>query len=340
MEPSGLALDLQVTRWLLPLLYERAIRLLWLIPLAAAGLFTLISLAPIDPVRAYVGARVALVGPDQREAIAAAWGLEASAPERFLLWARNVITGDLGASMTFNAPVAQVIADRFPASLVLIAAAFVLSFVLGTALGLIAAASRGHWPDRLIRTIAVVLAASPGFWVGLLLIAVFSVALGWLPPCCAAPPGMTASEAGFAERLPNLILPVIAVSFVGISPLILHTRQRLVAFLESPAAIHLEAHGARPLWLAFGPGLRHALGAAGTVHLAGAGELFGGSVLAETVFIWPGLGQATVQAALGGDAPLLMGIALATLLFVFAGNLLADIVARLLDPRLRAEARL
>jgi peptide/nickel transport system permease protein len=310
-----------VTGWLLPLLRDRAIRLLWLLPLAALGLFTLVSLAPIDPVQAYVGA------------------LDAPAHERFLLWAGNLVSGDPGDSITFNAPVARVIADRFPASLALVGSAFVLSFILGTALGLIAAATRGRWPDRIIRAVAVVLAASPGFWIGLLLIAVFAVGLGWLPPCCAVPPGMTASEAGLGARLPHLVLPVIAVSVVGISPLILHTRQRLVAFLESPAATHLASHGARPLWLAFGPGLRHAMGPAITVHLAGAGELFGGSVLAESVFAWPGLGQATVRAALGADAPLLMGIALATLLFVFAGNLLADIAARWLDPRLRTEAR-
>lgn len=328
-----------MTGWLLPLLRDRAIRLLWLLPLASVGLFTLVSLAPIDPVQAYVGARVALVGPEQREAISAAWGLEAPAYERFWLWARNAMSGDLGDSMTFNAPVVQVIADRFPASIALVGAAFILSFVLGTALGLIAAARRGCWPDRIIRGVAVVLAASPGFWIGLLLIAVFAVGLGWLPPCCATPPGMIADEVDLAARLPHLVLPVIAVSVVGISPLILHTRQRLVAFLESPAATHLAAHGARPLWLAFGPGMRHAMGPAITVHLAGAGELFGGSVLAEAVFAWPGLGQATVRAALGADAPLLMGIALATLIFVFAGNLLADIAARLLDPRLGTEAR-
>lgn len=328
-----------MTGLLLPLLRDRAIRFVWLLPLAAVGLFTLVSIAPIDPVQAYVGARVALVGPEQRDAIAAAWGLDAPAPERFLLWAGNALSGDPGDSITFNAPVPQVIATRFPASLALVGTAFALSFVLGAALGLVAAATRGRWPDRVIRGVAVVLAASSGFWIGLLLIAVFAVGLGVLPPCCAAPPGMTASEAGLAARLPHLVLPVIAVSVVGISPLILHTRQRLVAFLESPAAMHLAAHGARPLWLAFGPGMRHATGPAITVHLAGAGELFGGSVLAEAVFASPGLGQATVRAALGGDAPLLMGIALATLLFVFMGNLMADIGARLLDPRLATKAR-
>ncbi|TDX30174.1 ABC transporter permease [Rhodovulum visakhapatnamense] len=324
-----------MTGWLGRLLVERLIRLAWLLPLAMAGLFTLVSLAPVDPITSYVGARVAEVGPDQRAAIAQAWGLDAPAPERFALWLGHIARGDLGSSITFNAPVAQVLAGRAGASLTLIALAFLMSFAVGLSLGLTAAATRGRWPDRAIRGFAVVLTASPGFWVALLLIALFAVGLGWLPSCCAAPPGLTADEADLAARLRHLILPAATLSVVGTGPLILHSRARAAAFLESPAARHLAAHGARPGWLAWRPGLRHALGPALAVHLAGTGELIGGSVLAETVFAWPGLGQATVRAALGADAPLLLGIALATLVVVFLGNLAADIAARLLDPRLR-----
>lgn len=324
-----------MTHWLARLLVDRASRLLWLLPLSMVGLFTLVSLAPIDPVQAYVGARVALVGPDQREAISEAWGLNDPAPERFMLWAGNVAQGDLGDSITYNAPVAEIIATRAGASFALIGTAFVLSLALGFALGLVAAATRGRWPDRMIRGVAVVLASSPGFWVAILLISLFAVGLGWLPTCCATPPGLTSAETSGLDRLTHLILPAITVSIVGISPLILHTRARAAAFLESPAARHLMAHGARPLPLVFRWGARHAAGPALTVHLAGAGELIGGSVLAETVFAWPGLGQATVRAATGADAPLLMGIALATLIVVFIGNLLADIAARLADPRMR-----
>ncbi|WP_422072388.1 ABC transporter permease [Tranquillimonas rosea] len=321
--------------WLRPLLLGRLVRLAWLLPLAAIGLFTLISLAPIDPVQAYVGDRTSLVGPEQREAIAAAWGLDRPATERFGHWLGDVLRGDLGRSLTYDTPVAEVIARRFPASLVLIAGAFAVSFVVGTTLGIAAAAARGGPADRIIRTLAVALSASPGFWIAILLIALFAVGLGWLPSCCAAPPGLTAGEAGWSDRARHLVLPVATLSVVGTAPLILHTRQRLVAFLDSPAALHLRAHGLSWQRIAFGAGLRHALGPALTLHLAGAGELFGGSVLAETVFAWPGLGQATVRAATGADAPLLMGIGLTTLLFVFCGNLLADIAARLADPRLR-----
>lgn len=332
---SGAPKAPKIRGWLADLLLERAIRLAWLLPLAMVGLFALISLAPVDPVASYVGARVALVGPEQRAAIAEAWGLADPAPERFLRWLSHLARGDFGDSIAYNAPVADLILTRASASFALIGAAFLISFLLGTSLGLIAAAARGRWPDRLIRGAAVLLAASPGFWVAILLISVFSIGLGWAPSCCAAPPGLTAAEAGWADRLRHLILPAIAVSAVGIPPLVLHARARAAAFLESPAARHLAAHGARPLPLAFRWGTRHALGPVLTLHLAGAGELIGGSILAETVFAWPGLGQAAVKAATGGDAPLLMGIALATLLIVFLGNLLADVAARLLDPRLR-----
>lgn len=322
-------------QWLLNLLRERVIRLIWLLPLAMAGLFTLIRLAPVDPVQAYVGARVALIGPEQRAAIAKAWGLHDPVPEQFLRWLSHLLKGDLGDSMLFNAPVSEVIMARWPASLSLIGAAFLLAFVIGTSLGLIAAASRGRWPDRIIRAVAVTLAVSPSFWLALMLIALFSVQLGWLPACCSASPGLTMDEVTLGDRLRHLILPAITVSIVGIAPLILHTRARATAFLEGPAARHLKAHGARDLPLLAGPGLRHALGPALTIHLAGAGELIGGSVLAESIFSWPGLGEATVRAAKGADAPLLMGVALATLGVVFVGNMLADICAHLLDPRLR-----
>ncbi len=241
--------------WLLPLLAGRLLRLAWLLPLAAVGLFWLISLAPIDPVQAYVGGRTSQIGPEQRAAIAAAWGLDRPAPERFASWLGQLGQGSLGRSITYNAPVAEVIARRFPASLVLVGLAFALSFVLGSLLGLLAGATRGRWPDRAIRTLAVVLAASPGVWVAVLLVAVFAVGLAWLPACCAAPPGQLASEVTPGDRWRHMVLPVATLSVVGIAPLILHVRQSVIAFLESPAARHLAAHGAGPGRLAFWPGL-------------------------------------------------------------------------------------
>ncbi|WP_409455704.1 ABC transporter permease [Paracoccus sp. (in: a-proteobacteria)] len=330
---------MRVNGWLVRLLWERALRLALLLPLAAICLFTLVSLAPLDPIRAFVGARMALIGPEQQAQIAEVWGLNEPPTQRFLLWAGQVLQGDFGDSMAYNAPVLQVIAANFPPTLVLLVVAFVLALVLGMAAGMAAAVWRGRWPDRLIRTGAVIVAASPGFWIAILLIAVFAVALGWLPACCAMSPGRLASESALGDRLRHMILPVLALSVVNMPSVILISRQKLIGFLEGPAAAHLRVHGYSDLGIARGPGLRHTLGTALAVHLASAGELFGGAVLIETAFALQGMGQATARAALGGDVPLLLGIGLATLIFVFIGNTLADVAAGLLDHRQRSGYR-
>jgi len=325
--------------WLLRLLGVRLLTLAWLLPLAAVLSFTLMQVSPHDPVESYVGARTALIGTEQRARIAAELGLDAPAFQRFLIWAGNLARGDMGVSAIFRAPVADVIAERFRATITLLGLAFVISGALGFAMGLLAGGWAGSWADRAIRAFAMVLAASPGFWVAILLIALFAVTLGWLPACCAVPPGRLAAEVTFLDELRHLILPATALSVVGISPIILHTRQRQIEMMQAPPARLLLAHGATRASVAFGPGMRHAAGPALALHMAGMGELFGGAVLAETIFGWPGLGQATVQAVLQQDAPLLLGIVLFSVLFVFAGNLLADIARTSLDPRLRRRGR-
>lgn len=332
-----MALDLPMTRWLLRLLGERLLRLALLLPLAAAGLFGLVSLAPLDPVRAFVGARMALVGPEQQAHIAEIWGLNAPPVERFLRWGGRVLQGDFGDSMSYNAPVLQVIGANFPPTFLLLLTAFVLALAGGLALGVLAALYRGGKIDLVIRSVAVVLAASPGFWIAILMIALFAVGLGWFPACCARPAGLLSDEAGIGARAYHMVLPVTALALLNMPTVILHSRQKLIAFLEGAAAGHLRVHGYGEGAILREAGLRHVWGTALAAHLAGAGELFGGAVLIETAFALQGMGQATVRAALGADIPLLLGIGLATLVFVFIGNTLADVVAGLLDPRLRKE---
>ncbi len=325
------------TQGVVRLVRARLLRLLWLLPAAAILTFTLASLAPVDPVEAYVGARTMLVGPEQRALIAAQWGLDAPAPERFLRWASNLLQGDFGVSTIYRQPVAEVIAERFWASLQLLAVAWLMGGLLGFLLGVLAGVYAGSAFDNVVRTSAVVLAATPTFWVAILLVFVFAVALGWAPVCCQLPPGTLPGEATLAGRLHHLVLPAVAVALGGMAPLILHTRQKQIAVLEEEPARLLRAYGASRLWIALGPGLRHVAAPALMLHFASVGELFGGSILAETVFAWPGLGRAIVEAGLRQDVPLLLAAALFTVLFVFVGNLLADVALRLIDPRTRAE---
>jgi len=316
----------------------RLARLVLLLAGVAVACFALLEASPVDPVDAYVGAEVARIGPEQRALIAERFGLDDPPLARLALWAGRVVRGDLGTSTIFGVPVATVIGYRFAASLALMAVAWVVSGVLGFGLGLLAAITAGSPVDRAIRWVAYVLASAPTFWVGLLLLTTFAVTLGWAPVCCGTPVGMDPADATLAQRLHHLALPALTLSIAGIAPVVLHTRAQAVGILRGDAVRFARAQGERGAGLVRHRLLRNAAAPALLLQFASVSELFGGSVLAETVFSYPGLGQATVQAGLRGDVPLLLGIALFTTVFVWAGNQLGDVVHALVDPRVRAAA--
>lgn len=314
----------------------RVARLLSLLVAVAVCSFALMSASPVDPVQAYVGADAAAVSPEQRQLIADRWGLDDPPLQRFGAWAGNILTGDLGTSQVFGEPVTTVLADRAAASLSLMAAAWLISGVLGFAMGLLAGCRRGRATDRVLTWWAYTLASAPTFWVGLLLLYVFSVSLQWTPVCCAAPIGTLPGEAGLLVRLQHLALPAVTLSLVAVSPVLLHTRQATVEALESDFVAFARAQGDRAWGLVLHRVVRNAAGPALVLQFASFGELFGGSLLAEQVFTYPGLGAATTQAALRQDVPLLLGIAIATAIFVFVGNALGRAAGRWADPRTRS----
>ncbi|WP_239456586.1 ABC transporter permease [Nocardioides solisilvae] len=316
----------------------RAVRLVSLLVAVAAGCFALMAGSPVDPVEAYVGADTAAIGSEQRAQIEERWGLDEPPLERFGVWAGHVVTGDLGTSQVFGQPVTEVIADRFAASLSLLALAWLLSGVLGFTLGLLAGATRGRLLDRVLTWWAYTLASAPTFWVGLLLLYVFSVSLQWTPVCCAAPLGTLPGEVSLLDRVHHLVLPALTLSVVGISPVLLHTRQATLEVLASDHVAFARAQGERLPGLLLHRVARNAAGPALMLQFASVGELLGGSVLAEQVFTYPGLGEATTTAALRQDVPLLLGIALTTALVVFVGNALGDLAHRVAVPRTREVA--
>jgi peptide/nickel transport system permease protein len=297
--------------------------------------FWLVSKSPIDPVQAYIGADMMVVGPEQRENIAVYWGLDRPPLERLYLWGSALIKGDFGTSMIFRKPVISVIKERFTASLILMGLAWTISGLIGFWLGVLAAMKQGTLLDRLIKTYCFTLASTPTFWLGLLLLIVFAVWLGWFPIGLAVPAGVLAEEVGILDRLRHLILPALTLSILGVANIALHTRQKLIDILASEYVLLARARGATEREVLFRHGLRNIALPAITLQFASLSELFGGSVLAEQVFSYPGLGQATVQAGLRSDVPLLLGIVIFSALFVFTGNLLADIIYRLVDPRIR-----
>lgn len=297
--------------------------------------FMLVASSPIDPVQANVGqAAYATMAPERRAELAERWGADEPLLERYASWLEDALRGDFGESLRFNAPVTDVLAERIAASLGLIACAWALAGFLGIVLGVVAGARAGGLADRAVRAWCYVLSATPAFWLALLALMVFSVYLGWFPVGFAAPIG-AAGEVPLAARLHHMALPVLVLSLTGIANVALHTREKTIEVLGSDYARFARARGEGEASVVIRHGVRNLVLPAISLLCAQVGELVGGSVLVEQVFSYPGLGQAAVTAGLGGDAPLLVAIALVTALVVFAGNACANVLYRVVDPRLR-----
>ncbi|MFJ7736968.1 ABC transporter permease [Lysinibacillus sp. NPDC097287] len=297
--------------------------------------FLLVKNSPIDPIQAYIGADMLKVGPEQREKIAEYWGLDQPVMVQFLNWGSAVLAGDLGTSMIYRRPVIEVIGERFFNSLALMLSAWLLSGVVGFVMGVVAAMKKGTWIDRMIKWYCFTLASTPTFWMGLLVLMVFAVWLGWFPIGMGVPAGVLAEDVTLMDRIQHLILPVLTLSILGVANVALHTRQKLIDVMASDYVLFARARGEKGFVLFWRHGLRNVALPAITLQFAAFSELFGGAVLAEQVFSYPGLGQATVEAGLRGDVPLLLGLVIFSTIFVFVGNLLADLSYRVLDPRTR-----
>ena len=304
----------------------------------AVGLvvFALVSMSPIDPVQANVGqAAYVNMSEAKRAQLASYWGGDVPFWERFANWAGALLQGDMGTSLRFNAPVSEVIAHRAANSLALMGIAWLLSGVLGFALGVAAGARRGGALDRVVRSYCFLLASTPTFWLGLLILMVFAVQLGWFPIGLSVPIGVSAADVTLADAAHHLVLPALTLSVTGVANIALHTREKVVDVLESDYVRFARARGESELSVIMHHGLRNVALPAVTLQCAFISEIFGGSVLVEQVFSYPGLGQAAVTAGLGGDVALLAGIALVSAALVFGGNLLANILYGVLDPRMR-----
>lgn len=308
----------------------------------AVGLvvFALVSMSPIDPVQTNVGqAAYVNMSEAKRAQLASYWGGDVPFWERFANWAGALMQGDMGTSLRFNAPVSEVIAHRAANSLALMGIAWLLSGVLGFALGVAAGARRGGALDRVVRSYCFLLASTPTFWLGLLILMVFAVQLGWFPIGFSVPIGVSAADVTLADAVHHLVLPALTLSVTGVANIALHTREKVVDVLESDYVRFARARGESELSVIMHHGLRNVALPAVTLQCAFISEIFGGSVLVEQVFSYPGLGQAAVTAGLGGDVALLAGIALVSAALVFGGNLLANILYGVLDPRMRVGER-
>lgn len=336
LKSSSVGLDksdkmVNITKFILKTL----IRLLLLLVAISLVCFILMKFSPIDPINAYIGGEQGSLPPEQIEGLKEYWGLNDTFAIRYVKWIRGLLSGNMGHSIVYNLPVKTIIMEKAFASMLLMFTSWVISGVLGFIMGIIGAMNQGKTIDKVIKMYCLTLASAPIFWVGILLLVVFSVKLGWFPIGLSSPMSVASTDVSIWDKLYHLILPALTLSITGVANIALHTRQKLLDIMESDYALFAKARGEKN-WMIFRRhGLRNILLPAITLQFGSLSEIFGGSTLAETIFSYPGLGNAVVEAGIKSDLVLLVGISLFYALFVFTGNFIANILYAVVDPRIR-----
>ena len=297
--------------------------------------FVLVSISPIDPVQQYILSLGTAISPEQRLEIEEYWGVNQPPVERYLGWLGELLRGNWGTSTMYRRPVIDIIGERFANSLALMLCAWILSGVIGFSLGCVMGMYQDKWPDRIIKKICYLLSSVPTFWLGLVLLLVFAVWLRWFPIGFSSPIGVLEKDVTLAQRLHHLALPAFTLSLMSFANIALHTRQKLIDVLSSEYVLFARARGEGKWTILRRHGLRNILLPALTLQFASFAELFGGSVMAENVFSYPGLGSAVAAAGLNCDVSLLLGVTLFSALFVCVGNMIANLLYGIVDPQIR-----
>lgn len=297
--------------------------------------FALVSASPVDPVQQYILGLGTAVSPEQRAEIEDYWGVNEPPAERYFSWLSELLQGNLGESAIYRRPVADIIGERFVNSLALMLCAWILSAVIGFGLGCIMGMYKDKLPDRILKKICYILSSVPTFWLGLVFLLIFAVGLRWFPIGFSSPIGVLSKDVTIWQKLHHLILPAFTLSLMSFANIALHTRQKLVDVLNSEYVLFAKARGESKWTILRRHGLRNILLPALTLQFASFAELFGGSVMAENVFSYPGLGSAVSAAGLNSDVPLLLGVTLFSALFVCVGNMIANLLYGVIDPQIK-----
>ena len=307
-------------------------RLIYVTPVAfgvSVVCFLLVHLAPGDPLSAVLPADATQATIDEMRA---AYGFDKPLPVQYLIWLWHVLHGDLGVSIATGRPVLGEVSRAVVNSLILASVATVIGFTFGTLFGFVAGYHRNSLADRAASALSVFGVSVPHYWLGMVLVIIFSATLGWLPPTGAGPDGSGNWRPDF-DHLRYLILPAVTMSVIPMG-IIARTVRALVAdilsqdFVEALRAKGMDERGV----------FRHVVRNAAPIALAimglQLGYLLGGSILVETVFAWPGTGFLLNAAIFQRDLPLLQGSILVLAMFFVLLNLLVDVMQTALDPRI------
>ncbi len=300
--------------------------------------FMLPRFMPGNPLALLAGVDVGLMTPDQRAEIIDKVGLDAPLIFQFFDYWKAVLTGDLGFSYRSGKPIVDMIGERLPWTLLITGASLVISAFFGIIMGAFSAWRRGKKSDLTLLTGMIGLQSLPSFWLGMLLISVFAVQLGWFPSFGAVTP------AAYLEGWDNVrdiakhaVLPIVTLTVLSIPGVYLTMRYSMLEVLGDDFIRTARAKGASETRILFGHVARNAIAPVVTFLAIRFAFAFGGSVIIETVFSYPGLGRLVFEAVSGRDYPVMQAAFLVFTVAVLLANLFADLLYPILDPRMREQ---
>lgn len=305
-------------------------KLLFAVPtflFVALAVFVLVRAIPGNPAQLMLGDNQ---DPEALARISAAMGLDRPIWEQFFIWFGDVIRLDFGRSIVTGEPVLATILDRFALTALLVVAVLILTLAIAVPLGLIAARRQGGAIDIAIGALAVVCISAPAFWVGLLLILLFSVELQWLPVV-----GFTAPGDDFGAALAFLVLPAATLTLSQLGPMIRLVRAATIDVLSQDYVVNARSKGLSERAILYRHVLKNAFPPVLSLLGVTLGQMLGGAAVVETVFTLPGLGRLLVESVQGRDYPVIQGVALFTACTYILVNLAVDLLYPLVDPKVR-----
>ena len=326
-------------------------RLLQLIPVLigiSLVVFLMMALTPGDPVEIMLGDQLATA--EQKESLRRDMGLDLPAAERFVRFVKNALRGDFGRSFFHRRPVAEVIAERLPATIELTIVAMLIALAVAIPLGVLAAVRRGSLIDKAATVISLIGVSMPGFWLGIMLILLFAVHLGWMPVSgridyAFEVPRITGMilfdslvqgrYAAFLNALHHILMPAVTLGLAMAALLMRVTRTSMIEVLQQDYIVFAEAKGLSRARVLVRHALKNALIPTVTVAALETGYLLGGNTIVEMVFGWPGLARVIVEGIYSRDFPLVQAGVLVIAVIYVTVNFAADVLYTLLNPRVK-----
>jgi peptide/nickel transport system permease protein len=296
-------------------------------------IYALIGLMPGDPIDMMISADPDITSEDAAR-LKALQGLDRPLVERYGNWLVTAFSGDFGYSRLYAQPVSEILGPRLLNTLAIVGTSLFLAIVIAFPAGILAATNAGGWFDRGTNFLAFAGFSIPSFWLGLILIIVFAVMLGWLP----AGGTQTVDDGSFGDRVRYAILPVMTLTLLTAGTFIRFVRASMIDTLREPFIITARSKGLSPLRVIVAHALQHAMIPVTTVIALHFGTLFSGALVVETVFAYLGMGKLIYDSVLGNDFNLALAALMLATLVTLLCNLAADILYFWLDPRIEPEA--